>query len=223
VSTSTAISTIELSCSVVTNHPSAEGKGVSWRPTAERVGSDLLVVRNTVPHLGRIGSIAEQHAELFSSSTVVGEDLRDYDSPTQRRSDEYTLGSEGCPEELLFYSLLCCSVEPKIITAYLEHVNPHATVHVGSGFNLLRYREGGFFLPHVDVTRDHPVLGHRRLSTILFCNDDYDGGELYFPRQGITIKPEVGLMVMFPAGFTHPHESTMVTKGTKYSIVSWYL
>jgi len=86
----------------------------------------------------------------------------------------------------------------------------------------VRYVKGGYFKEHVDVTRDHPVLGHRRLSVVIFCNDDFVGGNLVFPRQDITITPEKGLMVLFPSGFTHPHELTEITDGIKYSIVSWF-
>ena len=213
---------INLSCGVVTNHPLAENNSVSWKPVAERIGSDILVVRNAIPRIDELPELAESHADRFKPSRVVDDVTQEVKDTSHRKSDYFELSRDGCPEGLVFFGLLCRSVEPQIITAYLEHVNPHAVVQVGSGFSLLRYREGGFFGTHVDVTRDHPVLGHRRLSTILFCNDDFDGGELHFPRQGITIKPESGLLVMFPSGFTHPHESKTVAQGTKYSIVSWY-
>jgi len=213
---------IELSASVVTNHPAAEGNAVSWTPVAEQIGPDILLVHNVIPRLDDLVVIAEKHAGKFNATTVVNKDLKELSDSAIRRCDQIRIGGAACPEGLVFYALLCSSIEGNVIKTYLTHVNPHATVHVGSGYTLLRYREGDYFKEHVDVTRDHPVLGHRRLSTITFCNDDFDGGELVFPRQGITIKPEKGLMVMFPSGFTHPHESTEVTCGTKYSIVSWF-
>jgi predicted 2-oxoglutarate/Fe(II)-dependent dioxygenase YbiX len=35
---------------------------------------------------------------------------------------------------------------------------------------------------------------------ILFCNDTYDGGELYFSKLSLTIKPPTGTFILFPAG-----------------------
>lgn len=57
---------------------------------------------------------------------------------------------------------------------------------------------------------------------LLYLNDDYEGGELCFPRQGITIRPEKGMVVMFPSNFQYPHQAFEVRKGVKYVVVSWF-
>ena len=46
-------------------------------------------------------------------------------------------------------------------------------------------------------------------SVIVFLNDNFNGGELIYPDQGIVIKPTIGTMVVAPAGIDYPH---MVTK-----------
>lgn len=207
-------------CHVVTNHPGADSP-VTWTASPEKLGDDILFIHDAIPRLSRLTEVITEHEELFETSQVVTDNETTYDRD-HRNSDSICLSAKTCPDDLVLYELLCRSVEPSFVTAYRELVNEHAIVHVNSGYSLLRYQEGGFFREHVDVMRDHPVLGHRRLSLIAFCNDDFDGGELVFPRQGITITPEPGTMVIFPSGFTHPHESTEITRGTKYSIVSWF-
>ena len=53
-------------------------------------------------------------------------------------------------------------------------------------------------------------------------NDDYEGGVLEFPRQGITNKDvPVGKCLLFPGQVTHPHTSTELKKGIKYSLTIW--
>ena len=53
-------------------------------------------------------------------------------------------------------------------------------------------------------------------------NDDYSGGSLVFPRQGITNDDTpVGKCILFPGMCTHGHECKEVTKGTKYSLTIW--
>ena len=53
-------------------------------------------------------------------------------------------------------------------------------------------------------------------------NDDYTGGELFFPRQGISNKDiDVGKCILFPGQCTHGHTSQELLSGTKYSLTIW--
>lgn len=60
------------------------------------------------------------------------------------------------------------------------------------------------------------------ISSSIKLNDDYTGGVLSFPRQGVTNESlEVGDGVFWPAQITHPHQSLTLESGTKYSLVLW--
>ena len=53
-------------------------------------------------------------------------------------------------------------------------------------------------------------------------NDDYEGGLLEFPRQGISNKDvPVGKCLLFPGQVTHGHTSTELLSGIKYSLTIW--
>ena len=53
-------------------------------------------------------------------------------------------------------------------------------------------------------------------------NDDYTGGVLSFPRQGITNEDiPIGKCILFPGQVTHAHTSTELLSGTKYSLTIW--
>ena len=53
-------------------------------------------------------------------------------------------------------------------------------------------------------------------------NEDYVGGELVFPRQGVSnINLEAGQLLLFPGAVTHPHECLELTHGSKYSLTIW--
>jgi hypothetical protein len=45
--------------------------------------------------------------------------------------------------------------------------------------------------------------GH--ISNLLYLNDNYSGGELYFPHHKIKIKPEPGMLVSFPGNWFNRH------------------
>jgi predicted 2-oxoglutarate/Fe(II)-dependent dioxygenase YbiX len=54
-------------------------------------------------------------------------------------------------------------------------------------------------------------------------NDGYSGAVLEFPQQGAdnSLVP-VGSLLAWPSLVTHPHRSTRITKGTKYSLTIWF-
>jgi hypothetical protein len=53
-------------------------------------------------------------------------------------------------------------------------------------------------------------------------NNDYTGGEMWFPRQKFSNKDtQVGDLLLFPGEVTHPHRSTPLKSGEKYSLIMW--
>ena len=53
-------------------------------------------------------------------------------------------------------------------------------------------------------------------------NDEYTGGLLEFPRQGVSNKDiPIGKCLLFPGQVSHPHLSTELESGVKYSLTIW--
>ncbi len=108
----------------------------------------------------------------------------------------------------------------------------HRTYGVGfydmESIAILRYRPGQFYQRHVDnillssrraeVAQGIPT---RDLGIVGYLNEDFTGGETYFDRQGVTVKPRQGAVVVFPAYYTHPHQSLPVQSGVKYALTTW--
>lgn len=67
--------------------------------------------------------------------------------------------------------------------------------------------------PHVD---DYEDGEDPNISVVLYLNDNYEGGELYFKDQDVLIKPQAGSIVIFPSVKPYYHESLPVKSGTKY-------
>jgi hypothetical protein len=59
-------------------------------------------------------------------------------------------------------------------------------------------------------------------SAILYLNEDFTGGELIFPNQGITIYPKTGSIAIFKGDDTTPHEVSTVLSGTRVSIAMFF-
>lgn len=59
-------------------------------------------------------------------------------------------------------------------------------------------------------------------SSILYLNDGYQGGELYFEELGLLVKPKANQLVFFPSGFEFRHEVKPVLSGDRYTLASFY-
>ena len=81
---------------------------------------------------------------------------------------------------------------------------------------VIKYSKGG----QVDLRMHHDVA---QVSASIKLNDDYRGGELVFPRQGVSnAELAVGEVIAWPSLVTHPHEAKKLTSGTKYSLTIWF-
>lgn len=82
--------------------------------------------------------------------------------------------------------------------------------------NYVKYGPGQHFQEH----HDHGYSYNCVVSLVAFPNDDYEGGELAFSIQGVTIKAKAGDLYIFPSNYMYPHRAMPVTSGTKYSMVT---
>jgi len=92
-----------------------------------------------------------------------------------------------------------------------------------------RYQKGEFYAWHRDGGSDHLFNSGnrvRKLSMTVCLNDEYEGGELQLCSYGRTehtigVPPQgKGTIIVFPSFMDH--QVTSVTKGTRYSCVSWF-
>lgn len=86
------------------------------------------------------------------------------------------------------------------------------------GYHLLKYDIGEFYNEHVDACGQNSI---RTLSCSIILNDDYEGGKLKFFNGNYEVEAKKGDMILFPSNFMFPHQVTPVTKGVRYSIVTW--
>lgn len=77
--------------------------------------------------------------------------------------------------------------------------------------------DGRTMPPHVDQANGFEF---RKFSAIVYLND-VDGGELYFPKTGHKVKPQVGQLVTFPSGENYPH-GVLEYEGTRYTLATWF-
>lgn len=84
-------------------------------------------------------------------------------------------------------------------------------------YQILKYNSGQEYKSH----SDGGTASGRAVSAILYLNDNYEGGELEFVNFGIKIKPQAGMLILFPSNYAYSHIAHPVISGTKYAIVTW--
>lgn len=119
-------------------------------------------------------------------------------------------------------NLVMQNVHNQMYLLLLASTIPYAVKHsIGSmqhePYNMLRYRGGQEYKAHSD---DSGLL-NRLMSAICYLNNDYYGGEIEFPNFKIKIKPEPGMLILFPSNYAYTHIAHPVTEGTKYGLVTW--
>ena len=129
-----------------------------------------------------------------------------------------------------------------LIWPYMVEANEKAgwrfNIKSAESMQITRYRKGGFYNLHRDGSGDHLsaynnpqnafMHGHvRKLSMSVILNNNFEGGAFEFAsysKEECTITPikdGVGTVIIFPSWMEH--RVAPVTKGIRYSLVSWFL
>lgn len=123
------------------------------------------------------------------------------------------------------------SVDPKVVETIIN-MQQRLKVEVDKFFQvdawptsaaLVRWLPGQLQMPHADKElhegenrgkpNDFPFYD---IAGLFYLNDEYEGGELYFPEQGIQFKPKRGAAYFFPGDMNYIHGVTEITSGIRY-------
>jgi len=94
-----------------------------------------------------------------------------------------------------------------------------------------RYTKDGFYTWHKDGIGSHNEVRNepdnkflhgntRKLSMSIVLNDDFEGGDFEIHGEDIPKLPK-GSIIVFPSFMDH--RVSPVTKGTRYSLITWFL
>ena len=129
-----------------------------------------------------------------------------------------------------------------MIWPYMEDANQEAGwryhIKAAESPQITRYRKGGFYKFHTDGQGDHLstfhnpqnafMYGHvKKLSMSIMLNDNFEGGAFEFAsyaKEQCNITPieaSAGSIIVFPSCMEH--RVAPVTKGIRYSLVTWFL
>ena len=116
-------------------------------------------------------------------------------------------------EALRKYQAKYSQVEGRSGSGWIGHI---------SALRFNRYKVGTQMQTHYDHIHtifDGKYKGIPILSFIGLLNDNYQGGEVLCRKKEIKLKR--GDILLFPSNFMYPHRVKEITKGIRYSFVSW--
>lgn len=126
------------------------------------------------------------------------------------------------PGQELRIRVLDINLFDKLEKHFVDHINP-AIEKYWWPLQMYGLRDA-FIIKYTPETQKSLRCHHDAslVSTIVYLNDDYTGGDTYFPRQKFSTEgTQVGKMVLWPGQVTHGHEGREVTSGSKYALVIW--
>lgn len=90
---------------------------------------------------------------------------------------------------------------------------------------IVRWYKGYELTPHAD--RENPdnsphPFSWRDFATVVYLNDDYEGGEIYWPNKDMEYKPVKGSLAIFPGTKEFLHGVREVPEGVRYTIASFF-
>ena len=69
---------------------------------------------------------------------------------------------------------------------------------------------------------DLGINDFNNISATIYLNDDFEGGEYYFPLQNKKFRPKIGDLIIFPGNMYYNHIISKITFGSRYTIPLWY-
>lgn len=118
----------------------------------------------------------------------------------------------------------CVELIEKLEKRYIDFALNNLDFVVEPKFSTLKnyvyWEPGKRMLPHYDnLGGDHsaPVM----YGCVYYLNDDFEGGELWYPNQGVEYQPVPGDMIIHPGSREYSHGVREITSGLRISAGSF--
>lgn len=186
----------------------------------EILESNIFLWKNTISkdNCNLIIDLIEKTPDWKQSKIVTVETLKE-DLNFRSNEVDYLTERYGLNSELYWsHNTIGYAIKKVMEETIKEYPQLHFCISKDEGFQVLKYEKGQYYKTHLDYGKDNG----RVISILLYLNEDYAGGETYFPRQNIKVKGNQGDILVFPSNYCYPHSSEEILEGTKYSIVTWF-
>lgn len=189
--------------------------------------SKILIAPNVISQEGIDALVHHIKTSKTEDLSVFDPDKSNKSRGTEWITDKKTRDTQIAPIEPVFPQIneLMHHIVKQVINPFYQFEVDSSEVP-----QLLSYGVGGHYLPHIDgegiwTAPDQTQIWRktvdRDLTMVLYLNNDFEGGDFVFSDLHIRVRPEPGLLVCFPSNRYYRHGVEPVTKGNRYSMVTW--
>jgi len=82
--------------------------------------------------------------------------------------------------------------------------------------HIAKFEKGRGMHEHYDASRPLDI------ATLVYLNDEYEGGDIYFPKYKISYKPKPGDLLCFPDNPNFIHGVKPIIDGTRFTLPRWF-
>jgi hypothetical protein len=129
----------------------------------------------------------------------------------------------GLKEDKEIY-LKVLAIRQRIKNKIIEFMGLDHEIYADS-LQLNRWRPGDLQMPHADGEMEdgseHP-FAWREYGCVLYLNNEYEGGNIYFPQWDIEMKPKPRMLAFFPGTLDYMHGVMPITSGMRYTLSSFW-
>jgi hypothetical protein len=111
-----------------------------------------------------------------------------------------------------------------LVTEWGKKVYDFVVEHYGGEFkpfepamsHIARFESGWGMHEHYDASKPNDI------ATLIYINNDYTGGDIYFPEYDISHKPQPGDLLTFPDNPRYIHGVKPIAEGIRYTTPRWF-
>lgn len=127
----------------------------------------------------------------------------------------------------LGYDLMSREIQVIIKDAFTRALKllPEGEILITEFLHITRWPQGYELHPHADAEEPSGKLHQywwRKFGAIIYLNNNFIGGELYYPKLNIIIKPEPGMLVIHPGNLLFLHGVKPVIGNTRFTLTSFF-
>lgn len=187
----------------------------SLKTRPEILSDKIYYYRNVISNPSKLIDLIEncETSEMISSWSEWGSSDGGYIFGETKTINHQNYSNSSEHERMIYDELINSFISVALDYSSRENVNLFNT----SISSISKYSEGKFMGPHTDEKSG------AYFSAVGYLNDNYRGGELGFPNQNISIKPEAGSIVVFPSVDPFIHDPQPAYGADRYICpVFWY-
>jgi predicted 2-oxoglutarate/Fe(II)-dependent dioxygenase YbiX len=152
---------------------------------------------------GLVAEYAKKHSELFSN---YGNNEQEFTVHTYHEI-------QGLDSDLLD---MIQETALMVYSFVLNNYNSKFDHFINEKTHIAKFVEGKGMHEHFDASRPNDI------ATLIYLNNDYDGGDIYFPKYEMSFKPEPGDLLCFPDNPSFIHGVKPIIRGTRFTLPRWF-